>query len=118
MPDLTKFDVYKIINSIRESYIFSVQDTENSDEVQFHYYLLTRFQDNVPVLKRLNNTIEMINSGKLRLQRLNSDSKELDEFTKLIIECRKTPHPSTTSEIDEPYFSDIGENDLRLIKNK
>ena len=117
MPDLSKFDIYKIINGIRESYIFSVQDAENTDEIRFHYYLLTRF-DNIPVLKRLNNTIEMINSGKLRLQKISSESEEIEDFTKLIIECRRTPHPSTTSEINEPYFADIGEDDLRLIKNK
>ena len=72
MPDFSKCDIYLIINGIRESYSFSVQDTENTDEIRFHYYLLTRF-DNIPVLKRLNNTIEMINSGKLRLQKISSE---------------------------------------------
>ena len=118
MLDLSKFDVYKIINGIRESYIFSVQDTENTDEVLYHYYLLTKFEGNAPVLKRLNNTIEMINTTRMRLQNINNNDELINEFIKLIIECRRTPNPISFNDIDEPYFSDVNENDLRLIKNK
>ena len=118
MPDISKFDIYKIINGIRESYIFSVQDNENTEEVQFHYYLLTKFEGTAPVLKRLNNIIEMINASNMKLQNINDSDEQISKFINLLIEYRRTPHPATSKEISEPYFTDKGDQDLKVIKNK
>ena len=69
-------------------------------------------------IQRLNNIIEMINASNMKLQNINDSDEQISEFINLLIEYRRTPHPATSKEISEPYFTDIGEQDLKLIKNK
>ena len=54
----------------------------------------------------------------MKLQNINDSDEQISEFINLLIEYRRTPHPATSKEISEPYFTDIGEQDLKLIKNK
>ena len=118
--ELTNIDVYKAINKNNNftGYIFSIRDTENTESEKYRYYLINLNQNNKPIIRKLNNIINMLNSGNLILQKLEEQNSELLNFLKLIasIETQESEHGTITQYSN--FFSTITEEDLKLLKPK
>ena len=118
--ELTNIDVYKAINKNNNftGYIFSIRDTENTESEKYRYYLINLNQNNKPIIRKLNNIINMLNSGNLILQKLEEQKSELLNFLKLIasIETQESEHGTITQYSN--FFSTITEEDLKLLKPK
>ena len=118
--ELTNIDVYKATNKNNNfaGYIFSIRDTENTESEKYRYYLISLNQNNKPIIRKLNNIINMLNSGNLILQKLEEQNNELLNFLKLItsIETQETKYE--TDPQYNSFFSTITEDDLKLLKPK
>lgn len=118
--ELTNIDVYKAINKNNNftGYIFSIRDTENTESEKYRYYLINLNQNNKPIIRKLNNIINMLNSGNLILQKLEEQNSELLNFFKLIasIETQEPEHGTIPQYSN--FFSTITEEDLKLLKPK
>lgn len=116
MSDLEKFDIYKITNNPAQGYIFSVvEQPENDDEPIYRYYMITFGQNNIPTIKRLNNTIELLNSDLLTLEKIEPNDEEMLKFisvlAKISVPRQKQDEPTT-------FYSDLDESDIQLFKKR
>lgn len=116
MSDLSKFDVYKIIDNSINGYIFSVIEGEETEEPSFRYYIITVDNQSLPIIKRLNNTIEILNSDQFTLKKIEPESEEILKFASLLIESQLPRQPQDKSNQPNAYFSELGESDFKLLK--
>ncbi len=116
MSDLENFDIYKIANNPAQGYIFSVvEQPENDDEPIYRYYMITFGQNNIPTIKRLNNTIELLNSDLFTLEKIEPSDEEMLKFisvlAKISVPRQKQDEPTT-------FYSDLDESDIQLFKKR
>lgn len=116
MSDLENFDIYKITNNPAQGYIFSVaEQNENEDEQNYRYYMITFGENNKPTIKRLNNTIEILNTDLFTLEKIEPTDEEILEFisilAKITIPRQKQEEPTT-------FYSDLEESDIQLFRKR
>lgn len=118
MGDLSKFDIYKILGTSQSGYIFSIIENEDTEEPTYRYYMVTPSDKKTPIIKRLNNTIEILSSENIILEKIEIESEELLRFAKLITDTQLPRQSELKKEPQNYYFSAIKESDYQLIKHK
>ena len=118
MGDLSKFDIYKIIGATEKGYIFSIIENEDSEEPTYRYYMVTPSDKKAPIIKRLNNTIEILSAENIALEKIELESEELLQFAKLITETQLPRQSELKREPQSNYFSAIEESDYALLKSR
>lgn len=112
MGDLTKFDVYKIIDTNIHGYIFSILD-ESEGEPTYHYYIITLDSLKRPTINKLNNTIEILNTAKIKLAPVPHENPEILNFINLI---KTTILTEKETSLNNAFFNGINENDIKLMR--
>lgn len=118
MGDLSKFDIYKILGAQENGYIFSIIENEDTEEPTYRYYMVTPSDKKAPIIKRLNNTIEILSSESITLEKIETESEELLRFAKLITDTQLPRQSELKREPKNNYFSSIEESDYILLKSR
>lgn len=112
MEDLANYEVYKITNHPTASYIFSVTEySENEEETNYRYYTLTTNSDQKPKISEVFNTIEILSSEALILEKVEPESEEFQTFTITLSSIIPVKVPSQSS-----LFSSLQLTDLKLLE--
>ena len=116
MSNLENFDIYKITNNPAQGYIFSVTEpNENEDEPTYRYYIITLGQNSIPTIKRLNNTIEILNSDLFSLEKIEPTDEEMIHFASILA---KISVPRQRQEEPTTFYTDLEESDIQLFKKR
>ncbi len=82
---LSNIEIFKIQGSpSQKGFIFSVENQDPQSEETFKYYIVSTNIIGTPSIKKLNNTIALITSGALKLNKVEKDTNEMNEFVELI----------------------------------
>ncbi len=118
MGDLSKYDIYKIEGIPNDGYIFSIVENEDSEEKTYRYYMVIMGKNNVPMIKRLTNTIEILSSNQYALTKVETESEEILRFIRLLSKSQ-LPRQSQLNKIkNSALYSEISESDIKLLQLK
>lgn len=120
IKELTNIEIYQAFSSDNNfsGYMFSIQDTDCTEEMGYRYYIVSLDHDNNPLIRRVNNTITLLSSGQIVLNRINTESDEITKFLQLISSFeRKMGKKDQFSKQEQPssFFSSVNENDIKLL---
>ncbi len=114
---LTNIIVYKIEGSTNlNGYIFSIHSLNDETGDCFGYYIVGRTQKGEPYINKLNNTINLLKSGQLRISKIQKDTPAIQDFLDLITEIETPTTKKTHEQQASNYFSGFQPCELKLYK--
>lgn len=118
LPNYNAIEVFKAYNKdVFKGFVFSIQSSEYSDELEYRYYMISIDKNNIPNIKKLNNTILLLNNEQITLTKIEKNSIDSKVFKALIL-MAKTLSSKTKNSNSGPHFSQLTDTDLQLLKSR
>lgn len=129
LAELTNIELF--ITSDFKSFVFTIELYDDEiEDISVKYYKVSKNKDGIPVIEKINNTIELLmasqeqNTGStprgLKLIKLDKkaleDEEKRKEFIALITAIETSQTQPVPRKNNRPYFTPVNELQLKLIK--